>query len=375
MFNNPGDGHDTTWSQGGKHAARRLVGCFASVLWVGCSAAVDDEPLLRPDGPPDVLSVMVARNRFLSKDVPFLEESTYCRVNDHQRPSRVSVGTSTVAHVCPDDYALPVPTFRNAFPAYWYARIVFDELLSLDSGVPDEPNAATSTEVLRAGVAKAKAQPVTLTCNGADVPFNAYYVTGNIETWPVGPSLKIKPIDTKAVPANALCEVTLVPDVIQDKTGNPPDAAQLGPYSFQIAPISILIPNDPAADAYSRTGVVPTLGPGNPAFLIAFNHYVDPATFDASDVKVYRDATVDDPLTPVKECGGGNAVAAKIATATPAAEANPSPSAMAISDGELAFGDWAPDTQYRVEIGGTSVADVAGGSNILEPVTLCFHTR
>jgi hypothetical protein len=366
-----------------------VVGILAAAALGGCAEEVELQPGLRIEGPPDVLAVMVARNRPL-QSMLILEEATYCRPNDSKRPARVSLPDFSGTQVCPEDVAKAVDhLYHDAFPAYWYVRIVFDELLDYESRSPDDRARIASRQQFlnhaSAGAGRHSlldspidiGSPVSLLCNGISVPYTGVYIPdGNKETWPVGPSIEVQPVDTKKVPANAVCELTLRKGTIRDKDGVSPALAQLGPYRFQIAPISLLVPYGQAAVPYGTTGTLPILGSGNPAFRINFNHYLDPASFDANDVRVFRDASENDPSTPLTECGGGTEVPAKVASvAVPANQVASIPSAMTIADASAVDGDWATATTYRVEIGGHPVSDLAGGTNVLDRYTLCFRTR
>lgn len=342
-------------------------------LTLGVTACSDEaappQPGLRVDGPPDVLAVLAASNRALSSSL-LLEEATYCRPNDAKRPARIFLPGSTETEVCPVDLSKTVDVFRQASPAYWYVRFVFDERLDLRT--PSEPSPESGGEVRLT-----EEGPVTLSCDGAPVDYAHFYVdNGDKESWPPGPSLKIRPRRADRIPANAMCEVTLEDDAIADTTGVPVEDSQLGPYRFQLAPISLLVPTGAAAAPYGTTGAIPTLLAGNPAFRINFNHYLDPSSFTAASARVFRDAFSNDPATELTECGGGTQVAARVATfPVPADQAASVPAAMTIADATILDGDWAPATQYRVELGGTVVRDRAGGANLLPRYTLCFRTR
>jgi hypothetical protein len=342
------------------------AGMLASVAGA-CNDSAFDQPELRADGPPDVLAVLVARDRFLPSAM-LLEEATYCRPFDSKRPGKVMLPLpdTMATDVCPADLSEGVAMFDRGFPAFWYARIVFDELLDLEPEAPSDELQAVETR-----------SPVLLSCDGLPIAYSTFYTgQGNRDSWPVGPSLKLRPKNPATVPANALCEVMLEDGTIFDKTGVPPDATQTGPYRFQIAPIGLQLPYGAAAAAYATTGAPPTLGPGNPAFRLNFNHYLKASSFTAADVRVFRDAYDNDPLTELTECGGGVEVAAKVRVfEVPAAQASSVPAAMTIADDTAASGEWAPSTQYRVEIGGGMVEDVAGGHNVLARTTLCFRTR
>jgi hypothetical protein len=351
-------------------AARTFGLMLAAAGLGGCSEdPAAPQPGLRVDGPPDVLAVLAASNRPLSSSL-LLEEATYCRPNDAKRPARIFVPGSEETEVCPVDLAKTVEVFREASPAYWYVRFVFDERLDLST--PTEPDFDPA-----GGVALTESGPVTLSCDGVLVDYAHFYINkGDKESWPPGPSLKIRPRHADQVPANAMCEATLEDGAIVDTSGVPAEDAQLGPYRFQLAPISLLVPTGPAAAPYGTNGAIPTLLAGNPAFRINFNHYLDPASFTASSVKVFRDAFTNDPATELTECGGGTQVAARVESfPVPSEQASFIPAAMTLVDATIADGAWAPATQYRVELGGTPVRDQAGGGNLMPRYTLCFRTR
>lgn len=359
-----------------------VAGGVLAAFLGSCAEEGELQPELRIEGPPDVLAVMVARAPVQSTII--LEEATFCRPNDTKRPARVNLPNLSTTEVCPEDVGKTVETFQEAFPAFWYVRIMFDELLDYDEYEPDERARLTTRSqpvthlgelrLFEARAPLAIGTPVSLTCNGVTVPYNAFYrSTGTRETWPVGPSIEIHPLNTQQVPANAVCEMSLYKGAIRDRDGISPAASQLGPYRFKIAPISLLIPYGAASAPYGTTGALPILGAGNPPFRIDFNHYLNPASFDASDVRVFRDAVDNDPSTPLTECGGGTEVAARVAEG-PSTPGSGLPSSMTIADA-TSDGDWAVGSQYRVEVGGGQVADRAGGSNPLQRYTLCFRTR
>lgn len=351
-------------------------GAFAVVAWgAACGSSVEDQPELRADGPPDVLAVLVARDRFLPSS-HLLEEATFCRVGDSKRPGRVALPSPDIldVDVCSSDLAEGVPPFERAFPAYWYARVVFDEQLALESDPEGEGLATAALD--QQGALAAEKSPVLLNCNGLPVAYTTVYTgEGNRMSWPLGPSLRIRPKSPAAIPASALCEITLNDAVIYDKQGEPPQAAQLGPYRFKVAPIGLQLPYGAAAAAYGTSGVPPFLAEGNPPFRVNFNAYLRPGTFTAADVRVFRGADRDDPQTEQTECGGGTEVQARVrAIEVPTSEAASVPASMTIADNTALDGDWAPASYYRVEIFG-EVEDVAGGKNALAATTLCFRTR
>ncbi|HEY5949118.1 MAG TPA: hypothetical protein VIV40_26680, partial [Kofleriaceae bacterium] len=132
---------------------------------------------------------------------------------------------------------------------------MFDELLDADietlTEILDENGEGTGT--FEGSIAAS--HPVTLQCESStgsgmvDVDYDGYYQpAGNRVTWPLGPSLVIKPNAPKLIATNATCQITLNTDVILDKSGTPVPADQKGPYKFKIAPIKVLAidpPDDP----------------------------------------------------------------------------------------------------------------------------------
>lgn len=198
---------------------------------------------LRPEGPPDVLAVMVLNDALDG----LVEAATYCKPGDEKRPGLVGLPDFTTQQICPEAIGDEVGPVVNAAPELWYVRIMFDELLDpeIEELIPelDDNNQETGiyTGTLR------NTQPVTLKCqdvngNLVDVDYDGYYSpSGNNVTWPLGPSLVIKPNDPTIIPVESECEVRLL-DNIRDKSGTPvPDEGnQRGPFKFRIAPVEVI---------------------------------------------------------------------------------------------------------------------------------------
>lgn len=226
------------------HPTRRLT--LGAVLGGTLALAACDAPTantdLRPEGPPEVLSVLV----FNDPVNGVVETGTYCKENDPKRPGLVGIPFYGIsAQVCPDGGGA-APVLTDADPNGWYVRVMFDELL--------DPNVETLEPILDAmgnetdtftGSFKTT-QPVTLKCQDvnrvlANVPYDGYLSpAGNAVTWPVGPSIVIKPIDPTVVPVESECEITLKKDVIKDKDGLTITDADTKPFKFKIAPISFI---------------------------------------------------------------------------------------------------------------------------------------
>ncbi len=216
---------------------------------------------LRPEGPPEVLTVSVNAldtRPGLAGGGAALEQATYCKtigpndqgIGDDKRPDQVDLNDVTQLVICPTDRTKPVDELISAMPESWYVRIEFDELLdpSIEDLVPDV-NAMGMPTGTYTGTLK-NTQPVTLKCESAagtglvDVPYDGYYSpAGNSISYPLGPSLAIIPNDPTVVATGAECFVSLK-DIIHDKDGNQVPADQRGttaiPYKFKIAPIQVI---------------------------------------------------------------------------------------------------------------------------------------
>ncbi len=257
----------------------RPYGVVAATLGVLTLGACDDPTQgtdLRPEGPPDVLAVLVATDAANH----LAESAAYCRPDDDKRPGLVGLPDFTTSQICPDD-GTGVPQLENAYPDGWYIRVMFDELL--------DPSVETLTEIIDSdGMGTdtyagsiVDTHPVTLECqsvNGGamvNVDYDGYYSpSGNAVTWPLGPSLVVKPNDPTLIATNKECQITLGAN-ITDKDGNPVPMDQRGPYKFKIAPISVTLidPSDSGDPAKPTALDALTIYFDNP--FIQFNTEVD----------------------------------------------------------------------------------------------------
>jgi len=265
----------------------RTYGVAAAALGVLAAGACSDPELntdLRPDGPPDVVAVLVMTDPVSQ----LLETATYCRPNDELRPGLVGLPDFTTTTVCPEDGTDPEEV-TTAYPDGWYVRIMFDELLdpSIEELTPvldeatGEPTGASTGSIINA-------HPVTLQCRSVvndefvNVDYDGYYSpSGNRVTWPVGPSLVIKPNDPTTIGTNTECQVTLN-DSITDKDGNPVPADQRGPFPFKIAPITAIFA-DPPVDDPDFESPIDALAVYFDNFYVQFNTTVDPASLCPDD--------------------------------------------------------------------------------------------
>src|SRR6478609_3060896 len=192
-----------------------VVATTLSVLALGACANPEQNTDLRPEGPPDVLAVLVMTDAASHLS----EHATFCRPNDPKRPSLVGLPDATTFQICPADGAAVTDAVTNAYPDGWYVRVMFDELL--DPAV--EELVAIDDETSSGTIANT--HPVRLQCQNVagqlvDVDYDGYYSpAGNNVTWPLGPSLVIKPSEPRSIATGHECQITLN-DNITDKDGN-----------------------------------------------------------------------------------------------------------------------------------------------------------
>jgi len=237
---------------------RGVVAATLGALALGACTDPAQDTDLRPEGPPEVLAVLVMTDAAAQ----LTETATYCKTGDAKRPAVVGLPDFTTAEVCPADISMPATMVDNAYPDGWYIRIMFDELL--------DPEIETLTEIVDSNGegtgtfegSIAASRPVELKCesvNGGmvNVDYDGYYQpAGNRVTWPLGPSLVIKPNNPKLIATDTPCEMTILTDKILDKQGEAVPASDRGPYPFRVAPIKILAttPEDDADGAVPVTG-------------------------------------------------------------------------------------------------------------------------
>ncbi len=230
----------------------RMHGVAAAALGALALGGCTDPALntdLRPAGPPEVLAVLVMTDAASQ----LIEAATYCKSGDELRPTLVGLPDFTTQQVCPES-GDPTPV-TNAYPDGWYVRIMFDELLdpSFEELTPilDTDTGAETGSYSGSIIA---AHPVTVQCRSSvsnqfvNVDYDGYYSpSGNRTTWPVGPSIVIKPNDPTVIATNTECQVTLN-NAITDKQGESVPEAQRGPFSFKIAPITVVSMDPPVDD-------------------------------------------------------------------------------------------------------------------------------
>lgn len=260
---------------------------LASTLAIGACGPGNQTSTLRPDGPPEVLTVSLPGPdpRIALGEEPsgsIIEVATFCKTSgpndgtagagDPKRPSTVTPNDLNVLQYCPNDDTKPQPELTAADPTTWFVRIQFDELLdpSIEDLVPSAAMDGTTMGTLK------NTQPVTMQCqsatgNGAmvDITYDGYYdPSGNSESYPVGPSLVIQPSDPTLVATGSQCQITLK-DNIKDKDGNSVPMDQRGPYTWSIGTIGVtaIQPADMSMVDPAAAGVD-----------LTFNAVIDPAS-------------------------------------------------------------------------------------------------
>jgi hypothetical protein len=361
------------------------VAMAAGALFVGCGEP--DLPTdLRKDGPPNVTAVTVMSDLRTSVDPDFprgpsdlsrlLESATHCRIGDEKRPGLVDLPTLETTQVCPDDLRMASPTEGSAegAPPDWFVRIVFDKLLDPDVEdlVPQlDANMKPTGVVLGTLV---NTQPVTLACNGAEVPYDGYYVpNGNRVSWPLGPALFVGPLMPASVPTGATCEVG-IKDIVHNKQGASVPADQRS-FTFKIAPMRLRfsVP-DPSDDDPGKI----TVNPETPVrfyWTAAFTTLPDPA-----EIEIFEGPNTGEGLADPTVCDAGGTPIAASEIATSAGGTTPEATALVMNLGLRSPGAmlaWQPNTTYRVEFGpDAKVTPKQGGVEGTFPAgyRLCFHT-
>lgn len=273
-----------------------LAAGFGVLALVACGTP-DLATNLRPEGPPDVLTVMVLTDGFSANGGVPQETATFCRDDDDKVPTFIGQPDFSVTQVCPEvgsDEPV-ITTVENADPLAWQVRIVFDELLDPDietltdsaTGGPCTDDSETCDGHIEGS------QPVNVTCNDVDVAYDGYYSpNGNLVSWPPGPSLVTRPIDF--VPTGATCEITLNGNVT-DKSGVAVPEDQRGPFEFALSSLALLGSDPEISDPVAEI-------PPDYVLALIFNSLIDDTSVSPSDITLRDDtADVDVPLDVVAD--------------------------------------------------------------------------
>jgi hypothetical protein len=273
---------------------RGLVWATAGVLSLVACSDPEQKTDLRPDGPPEVLSVLVMNDAVAG----LYEGATYCAPKDDKRPNLVGTPDGNLLQVCPADLDTGVDELTDANPQNWYVRIMFDELLdpSIEELHPILDSDGNDTGTMAGTIANTK--PVKLECQSAsgnglvEIPYDGYYSpSGNSVTWPLGPSLVIKANHPERVATQTECQVTINANVL-DKDGHPVPMEQIGPYKFKIAPVALVAGDTVPADGDAVDAIAAGVD-------VTFNTPIDTTTWTAlGDQNGSYDASVAFAFTP-----------------------------------------------------------------------------
>jgi hypothetical protein len=227
----------------------------------------------------------------------------------------------------------------DAYPLYWYVRIVFDELLNAD--VVEELIDTDDDGVVDTGTIE-NTQPVTLTCGGTNIAYGGFYdPSGNWTTYPPGPALIVEAWDFAATSSSCTVEIK---DMVVDKDGETVPAEQRS-YDFGIAGLAI----EASAPEDLEEGVDPYAEP-----IIQFNGLIDAASL-GTNITMADSSATDVPVT----------------LSVNAAD----PSQVVVTPNTLPL---AENETYTVTItspAATAIADVGGGEMVLtDPVPFSFTT-
>jgi hypothetical protein len=255
---------------------RGVVWATAGVLSLVACSDPEQKTDLRPDGPPEVLSVLVMNDAVAG----LYEGATFCKQGDDKRPDLVGTPDGNLLQICPDDTSMGVDELADANPQNWYVRIMFDELLdpSIEELNPILDSDGNDTGTVAGTIANTK--PVKLECQSAmggglvEIPYDGYYSpSGNAVTWPLGPSLVIKANFPALVATQSECQVTINANVT-DKDGNKVPDTQLGPYKFKIAPVALVAGDTAPADGDAVDAISAGVD-------VTFNTPIDTSTWTA----------------------------------------------------------------------------------------------
>lgn len=378
--------------------------CFGALL-VGCTDP--DQPTdLRKDGPPNITAVTVMSDLETAVDPNpagigrIVETATFCRLNDEKRPGLVGLPDIRVIQVCPEIVSKPSDNdgAAEAAPPTWFVRVVFDKLLdsSIEDLVPQLDTTGKPTGIT-IGTLK-NTQPVALTCNGADVPYDGYYVpNGNRSSWPLGPALFIQPRSFiqpqmfPLVPTGAACTVS-IKDNVHNKSGQSVPMEQRD-YKFNVAPMRLRFSSPAPEDSTDGSLLLDPNTPVDFFFTAALKvtsgaNALDPAQvtiFSGPNLNVSTDKP-DGDVDPAVCNGGGAAVDPATFKAVPRGTTATTtalvlrlsiPTVVDPTTDPPKTANWAPKTTYRIEFTpDAKVTPNQGGPDGGFPADykLCFHT-
>jgi hypothetical protein len=379
---------------------------FAAAALVGCSEP-DLPTNLRTSGPPNITAVMVLSDEETDVDPNplgighLVETATYCRIGDNKRPYIVGLPDIRTVTVCPEDLKKPAVDdgVAEGHPPDWFVRVVFDKLLDpkVEDLVPVLDANGIQTGTIGSFRGPNMTQPVTLQCNGVDVPYGGDYVpNGNATSWALGPALFVEPMDPTSVPVGADCKVS-IKDLVHNKAGESVPTDQRN-YTFKLAPMrlrfSVPDPGDGEPGTMVQDPTLPVnfffnaglkerakLGTGGDELTLTTLDTAKVTITSTPNLNISTDKPNGDPDTTL--CDG-----TKAGTPVPTANIRSyidgsagSTSALVMDldvGGPTSPGDpWNGATTYLITFAaGAAVSPAQGGADapIASDFSLCFHT-
>ena len=276
-----------------RYRTQGLLAAGLGLLLTGCFSDPDLKTGLRPEGSPEVLTV-------LATDVDGLDAPVFCKYIggqlDPKGPREVVdlAVTGAPYEICPAteaEFTANGPAQLD--PLVWNIRVMFDELL--DGNVETLVDGADTSTAC--GMSSVNCEPCSvdsdtcrgrldttlpfeLTCGGLAIAYDGYYYpNGNKDSSPVGPALILVPIDL--APTGQDCQLTIKPSVVKDKQGVSVDVgANLNQFTFSVMPLDVVETDPVDADAIDDRSVVAADG----AVTFVFNSLVDGASVSITDV-------------------------------------------------------------------------------------------
>jgi hypothetical protein len=217
-------------------------------------------------------------------------------------------------------------------------------------------------------------QPVIVTCGGTAVAYDGYYSpSGNAVTWPVGPSLFIKPVDHSTVATSSDCTVEIKDSVVdKDAQPVPGDQRALADYKWTVAGLAFAgSAPAPAENAGEEEIITP-----DAKVVVSFNAFIDATTLAEAEVTIVEVPV--DAVTGVADCAAAGTAKTAVIEADPDDPLSLDISIAGVNQTTCMGCVFEAEKAYVITFSDTNeVADVAGGPGALPGAadfSLCFTT-
>ncbi len=295
-----------------RYRTQGLLAAGLGLLLTGCFSDPDLKTGLRPEGSPEVLTV-------LATDANGLDAPAFCKYVggqlDPKGPREVVdlAVTGAPYEICPAteaEFTTNGPAQLD--PLVWNIRVMFDELLdgdAVETLFDSEPDANGNPQPCTANSDSCTGHidttlPFDLSCGGLNIAYDGYYYpNGNKDSSPVGPALILIPLDL--APTGQDCQLTIKPSVVKDKQGVSVDMGpNLNQFTIGVMELDVVETDPLDAEAVAERSVLAPDG----VVTFVLNSLVDAATVSATDVTltnldtnlpVVADVTVTDNVIEV----------------------------------------------------------------------------